>query len=121
MTDALKLRAKRERTKRKILRFLKNNVVLLVAFAAAVITSFFVHVDKEYISYFDFRTLSCLFLTLLVVCALRNIKFFTIVARKLVKLSGNLRGLFVLLIVITFIGSMLIANDMALITFLPLG
>lgn len=121
MTDALKLRAKRERTKRKILRFLKNNVVLLVAFAAAVITSFFVPVDKEYISYFDFRTLSCLFLTLLVVCALRNIKFFTIVARKLVKLSGNLRGLFVLLIVITFIGSMLIANDMALITFLPLG
>ena len=56
-----------------------------------------------------------------VVCALRNIKFFTIVARRLVRISGNLRSLFLLLITITFIGSMLIANDMALITFLPLG
>ncbi len=121
MTDALKIRAKRERTKRKILRFIKKNIVFFVAMAAALITSFFVPVDKEYISYFDFRTLACLFLTLLVVCALRNIKFFTIVARKLVLLSGNLRGLFIMLIVITFVGSMLIANDMALITFLPLG
>ena len=121
MTDALKIRAKRERTKRKILRFIKKNIVFFVAMAAALITSFFVPVDKEYISYFDFRTLACLFLTLLVVCALRNVKFFTIVARKLVLLSGNLRGLFIMLIVITFVGSMLIANDMALITFLPLG
>ena len=47
--------------------------------------------------------------------------FFTILARKLVNLAGNLRTLFLLLIVITFIGSMIIANDMALITFLPLG
>jgi len=36
-------------------------------------------------------------------------------------LTGNLRGLFMMLISITFVGSMLIANDMALITFLPLG
>lgn len=36
-------------------------------------------------------------------------------------MTGNLRSLFILLIVITFIGSMIIANDMALITFLPLG
>ena len=77
--------------------------------------------DKAYWEYFDWKTLSCLFLTLAVVCALRNIKFFTILARKLVKITGNLRSLFLLLITITFIGSMIIANDMALITFLPLG
>ena len=77
--------------------------------------------DKEYLGYFDWKTLSCLFLTLAVICALRNIKFFTILARKLVMMTGNLRSLFILLIVITFIGSMIIANDMALITFLPLG
>ncbi|MBQ3076448.1 MAG: citrate transporter [Clostridia bacterium] len=50
-----------------------------------------------------------------------GVKFFTILARKLVLLSGNLRRLFLLLVVITFVGSMIIANDMALITFLPLG
>ena len=104
-----------------VLRFCKKNVVFCIAALAAVITCFFVPPDKAYSGYFDWKTLACLFLTLAVVCALRNIKFFTIVARRLVKISGNLRSLFLLLIAITFIGSMLIANDMALITFLPLG
>ena len=105
----------------KVLRFVKKNFVFFVAAMAAVVSCFFVPPDKEYLNYFDWKTLSCLFITLAVICALRNIKFFTIVARKLVIMTGNLRTLFVLLIVITFIGSMIIANDMALITFLPLG
>ncbi len=101
--------------------FVKKNVVFCVAMASAVITCFLVPPDKAYLDYFDWKTLACLFLTLAVVCALRNIKFFTILARRLVRIAGNLRGLFLLLIAITFIGSMIIANDMALITFLPLG
>ncbi len=105
----------------KALRFVKKNIVFCIAALAAVITSFFVPPDEAYLNYFDWKTLSCLFVTLAVVCALRNIKFFTILARKLVSITGNLRSLFLLLIVITFIGSMIIANDMALITFLPLG
>ena len=104
-----------------IIHFLKKNTVFCVAAFAAFITMFLVPPDGEYLSYFDWRTLACLFLTLAVVSALGNIKFFTILARKLVLVSGNLRGLFLLLVVITFIGSMIIANDMALITFLPLG
>ena len=102
-------------------KFIKKNIVFCIAAFLAIVTCFFVPPDKQYLGYFDWRTLSCLFLTLAVVCALRNIKFFTILARKLVKLAGNLRSLFLTLIVITFIGSMIIANDMALITFLPLG
>lgn len=105
----------------KALRFIKKNTVFCIAALAAVITCFFVPPDREYLEYFDLKTLSCLFLTLAVVCALRNIKFFTILARKLVTLAGNMRALFLLLITITFVGSMIIANDMALITFLPLG
>lgn len=105
----------------KALRFIKKNVVFCIAALAAVVTCFLVPPDAEYLGYFDWKTLSCLFLTLAVVCALRNIKFFTILARKLVTMAGNMRALFLLLITITFIGSMIIANDMALITFLPLG
>ena len=105
----------------KALRFIKRNAVFCIAAFAALVTCFFVPPDKAYADYFDWKTLSCLFLTLAVVCALRNIKFFTILARKLVNVTGNLRALFLLLITITFIGSMIIANDMALITFLPLG
>ncbi len=105
----------------KAIRFWKKNTVFCIAALAAIITAFFVPPDREYLGYFDVKTLVCLFLTLAVVCALRNIKFFTILARRLVMLAGNLRSLFLLLIVITFLGSMVIANDMALITFLPLG
>ena len=104
-----------------VLRFIKHNTVLCVATLAALITSFFVPPSAEYLGYFDFKTLTCLFLTLAVVMALKNIKFFTILARKIVLYTGNLRTLTLALIYITFLGSMLIANDMALITFLPLG
>lgn len=105
----------------QIVRFMKKNAVFLIAMTAALITCFFVPPNKSYLGYFDWKTLACLFLTLAVICAFRNIKFFTIVARKIVLFSGNLRSLFFTLIIITFIGSMIIANDMALITFLPLG
>lgn len=106
---------------KKLTSFLKDHAVMCIAALAALVTCFFVPPDAEYLSYFDFRTLSCLFLTLAVIAALRNIKFFTILSRRLVVLAGTLRLLFLLLIVITFLGSMVIANDMALITFLPLG
>ena len=104
-----------------IVKLFKKHTVLCIATLASIITCFFVPPSLEYIEYFDLKTLSCLFLTLAVVCALRNIKFFTILARRIVMLTGNLRMLALALVYITFIGSMLIANDMALITFLPLG
>ncbi|MBR2615842.1 MAG: anion permease [Clostridia bacterium] len=104
-----------------VLRFLKKNTVFCVAALAALVTSFLVPPDRAYGDYFDWNTLTCLFLTLAVVAALRNIKFFTILARRIVAAVGGLRRLFLVLITITFLGSMLIANDMALITFLPLG
>ena len=101
--------------------FAKENAVMLIAFAAALITSLFVPVDKEYIGYFDFKTLSCLFCVLAVVCALKDINFFFVIARKIVHFFKTARMSILALVYITFIGSMLIANDMALLTFLPLG
>ncbi|MBQ3041441.1 MAG: citrate transporter [Clostridia bacterium] len=101
--------------------FLKRNVVMLIALCLAIVTSFIVPPDKEYIGYFDFKTLSCLFTVLAVVCALKNIRFFYIIARKIVSVFKTAKICVLALVYITFIGSMLIANDMALITFLPLG
>ena len=105
----------------KVYSFIKKNIVLTAAFSAALITSFIVPADREYIGYFDFKTLSCLFCVLAVVCALRNIKFFYILAQAIIRRFKNLRMSILALVYITFIGSMLIANDMALLTFLPLG
>ncbi|MBO5935267.1 MAG: citrate transporter [Clostridia bacterium] len=104
-----------------LIQFIKKNVVMTVALLAAVITSVFVPVDKEYLGYFDFKTLTCLFCVLAVVCALKNIRFFYLLAKKVVQLFKNARMSILALVYITFIGSMLIANDMALLTFLPLG
>ncbi len=101
--------------------FIKKNLVLVIAFAAALLTSFFVLPDMEYLHYFDYRTLACLFCVLAVVCALKNINFFYLLARKVVLLFQTARMSILALVYITFLGSMLIANDMALLTFLPLG
>ncbi len=106
---------------RHVLGFLKKNAVLCIATIAAIVTCCIVPPDKKYLSYFDLKTLTCLFCVLAVVCALRNIRFFTFLARKIVTLFKNTRASILALVYITFLGSMLIANDMALLTFLPLG
>ena len=106
---------------RFIFAVLRNNAVAFIAALAAIVTMFFVPPDAEYLNYFDFKTLTCLFCVLAVVCALRNIRFFYTLAKKIVEKFGNLRLAILALVYITFIGSMLIANDMALLTFLPLG
>ncbi|MBR7116098.1 MAG: citrate transporter [Clostridia bacterium] len=106
---------------KKLVFFVKSNAVMLIAAVAALITSIIVPPDEKYIDYFDFRTLTCLFTVLAVVCALKNVRFFYTVAEWIVKHFKNARLTALALVYITFIGSMLIANDMALLTFLPLG
>lgn len=101
--------------------FVRKNTVMVIAFFAAAMTTIFVPIDAQYIGYFDFKTLTCLFCVLAVVCALKDIRFFYMLARRIVHLFKNARLSILALVYITFIGSMLIANDMALLTFLPLG
>jgi len=101
--------------------FAKKNAVMCIALLAAAVTSLIIPPDVQYLSYFDYKTLTCLFCVLAVVCALKNINFFYMLARKVVRLFKNARMSVLALVYITFIGSMLIANDMALLTFLPLG
>lgn len=105
----------------RIIKFVKDNIVMTVALVAALLTSIVVPFDKEYLGYFDFKTLTCLFCVLAVVCALKNINFFYMLAEAIVRKFKTTRRCILALVYITFIGSMLIANDMALLTFLPLG
>ncbi len=102
-------------------RFVRQNTVLAIALAVAFVTSLVIPPDAEYLGYFDFKTLTCLFCTLACICALRNIRFFVTLARRIIKLCKNAKLCVLTLVYITFIGSMFLANDMALLTFLPLG
>ena len=106
---------------KRLIHIMKANAVMFIAMALAAVTMIIVPPDEEYIGYFDFKTLTCLFTVLCVVCALRNVRFFYTLAEKIIKRFKNARLAVLALVYITFIGSMLIANDMALLTFLPLG
>lgn len=101
--------------------FAKKQFVLVIAAIATIITCFFVPVDKEYIGYFNMQTLATLFCTLAVVSAFSHIHIFEIISKAIVLKLHNLRNATLGLVFITFFGSMLLANDMALLTFLPLG
>lgn len=107
--------------KNSVISFIKANTVLVIAVCAAIITCFIVPPDAQYAGYFDLKTLTCLFCVLAVVCALKNVRFFYILAQKIVERFKSTRRCVIALVYITFIGSMFIANDMALLTFLPLG
>ena len=99
----------------------KAQFVLTIAIVAAMITCFIVPFDNQYAGYFDMRTLACLFGTLAVVGAFKNIHFFEIVAKQIVLRLHNTRNCIIGVVFITYVASMLLANDMALLTFLPLG
>ena len=86
-----------------------------------MISCFFVPPDSGYADYFDLRTLVSLFCMMIVVSAMRHIGLFRFLAQKIVRVFRTTRSAITALVFVTYAASMLIANDMALITFLPLG
>lgn len=106
---------------KRVLHFFRTHAMPVIACSLALVTMAFVPPDGKYLNYFDPSTLACLFLTLLVVGAFTGIHTFEIAARKIVLKLKNTRRLFIAIVFITYVGSMILANDMALITFLPLG
>lgn len=97
----------------------KKEAVLSVAFVLAVISAFFVHPDKEYIGYIDFRTLAILFCLMAVMAGLQKLGLFSYIAEKLLEKVNHIRGIVFILIMLCFFSSMFITNDVALITFVP--
>lgn len=97
----------------------KRETVLSIAMILAVISAFVVHPDKAYIGYIDFRTLAILFCLMAVMAGLQKIGLFRYVAEKLLKRVNHIRGIVFILITLCFVSSMLITNDVALITFVP--
>ena len=104
---------------KKFLQWCKNEVVLTIAILLAFISAFIIHPDKEYITYIDFRTLAILFCLMAVMAGLQKIGLFRFVAEKMLGKVNHIRGLVFILIMLCFFSSMLITNDVALITFVP--
>lgn len=104
----------------KIINFLKQETVLSIAMLLAIISMFFVTPDEQYIDYIDFRTLGILFCLMSVMEGLKGIGVFEWLAQKLISKVGNMWQLVIILTMLCFFSSMLITNDVALITFVPL-
>lgn len=106
---------------RKSIAFLYGDPVLFAAFAVAMFSALFVHPSKEYLAYLDFRVLSLLFSMMVVVAGFQKAGVFGFIVERLLKFVHNTRMLVFVFVGVCFFGSMLITNDVALITFVPLG
>lgn len=105
----------------KLLRWCRANAMPVIAVLAAAVTAVFVPPDAAYLGYYDVKTLSCLLCVLAVVGALRRVGLFPLLAQRLVQVFHTTRGAVTALVGITLVGSMLLTNDTALLTFLPLS
>lgn len=102
-----------------ILNFLKNEIVLCVAAILAIVSSFIVPPNKDYIDYIDFRTLALLFCLMAVVAGWQKGWVFEHIAQGVLSKVKNTRQLVYILVFLCFVSSMFITNDVALITFVP--
>ena len=99
--------------------FVRREPVLLIAALAAMVSCFFVPPDAAYLGYLDLRTLSLLYCLMTVVAGLRQAGLFAHLAHSLCQRTSSLRALALLLVLLCFFSSMLITNDVALLTFVP--
>lgn len=104
---------------KKALGFIKNEIVLVISFVLALASCFLVTPNRGYIDYIDFRTLALLFCLMAVTAGLNGMGVFRILAEKLLKYVKSFSALSFALCMLCFFSSMLITNDVALITFVP--
>ena len=104
-----------------ILNFLKSETVLVIAALAAAISACIVQPSMEYLDYLDFRVLALLFCLMAVVAGLGRVGVFQVVSQSLLRRAANIRILALVLVLLCFFSAMLITNDVALITFVPLA
>lgn len=107
--------------KNKLLSFLKTETILVAALILAVISCFLVPPDMGYTQYIDTHTLALLFSLMAVMAGFQKAGIFDKISSIILSHTGSQKGLSFVLVSLCFFGSMLITNDVALITFVPLG
>ena len=103
----------------KIFIWCKKEIVFCVTFLLALISAFFVKPDAKYISYIDFGTLLTLFSLMAVVAGWRRTGLFDALGKTVCRKVHGQRALCLTLVLLCFFTSMVITNDVALLTFVP--
>ena len=104
---------------KSVLRFIKKDPVLSIAALCAVVTAFFVPPDKGYIAYMDLRVLCLLLCLMAVVAGFGSCGAFSTLAYALLRRCRRGQVLGFVLVMLPFFTSMLVTNDVALLTFVP--
>lgn len=104
---------------RKCIDLLKREAVPAIALVCALVSMLFVPPSAAYLEYIDFRVLALLFCLMAVVAGFQDSGVFAVLAQRLLSGRRSLRFLTVTLVLLPFFTSMLITNDVALITFVP--
>ena len=103
----------------RIVDFIKKEIVLVISFVLAIGSMFFVAPNKGYIDYIDYRTLGLLFSLMTIMAGLNRLGVFKVMAEKLIEKANTVRGVTITLVMLCFFTSMIITNDVTLITFVP--
>lgn len=105
---------------KKIKIFIKKEIVFSIALLLTVISMFFVLPSKGYVDYIDFKVLGLLFCLMSVVEGFKKIGVFDVISCEILARTKNSRTIGILLAMICFFAAMVVTNDVALITFVPL-
>lgn len=102
-----------------IKRVFQKEPVLSIAACLALVSSCFVLPDAEYLGYIDFRTLAILFSLMTVMAGLRGQGVFDRLGHALLSHTRTTLQLTAVLVGLCFFSSMVITNDVSLLTFVP--
>ena len=105
--------------KEKILEFIKKEVVLVVATVLAIVSAFVVPPSMAYMEYIDWHVLELLLCLMTVMAGLQRCGLFDWLGEALLKKTSKVWQLCLVLVILCFFLSMVITNDVALITFVP--
>ncbi len=104
----------------KIKKFLKAETVLCIAFVLALASMFITPPSADYLGYIDYSVIATLFCLMVTVQGFAKTGLFDFLSRKLTGRFKNSRALSAALTLLCFFMAMLITNDVALLTFVPL-
>ncbi|MGN0437470.1 MAG: SLC13 family permease [Lachnospiraceae bacterium] len=102
-----------------LLQFITKETVVFISMILAILSAIIIHPDKEYIDYIDYRTLSILLCLMLVMAGLQELGIFKKIGIFLLEKTSSIKSLAFVLVLLCFFLSMIITNDVALITFVP--
>ncbi len=103
----------------RILDFIKKETILTIALLLAVVSMFIIPPSAAYADYIDWNTILLLFNLMAFVAGFQKLGVFSLIGSALLKKIHTSRQLALILIFLPFFFSMLITNDVALITFVP--